>query len=45
MQNKQNSNEKRTPARRGRKLMIWLSGILAVVFVLTLVGWNLRAHG
>ena len=40
MQNQQNSNEKRTPARRGRKLMIWLSGILAVVLILTLVGWN-----
>ena len=39
MRNKNNSKEGRTPARRGRKLLIWLGGILAVLLILLLVGW------
>ena len=39
MHNHQNIKAERTPTRRGRKLMIWLGGILAVLLILTLVGW------
>ena len=39
MYNKNNSKEGRTPARQGRKLLIWLGGILAVLLILLLVGW------
>jgi pimeloyl-ACP methyl ester carboxylesterase len=37
---KQNDiKEKQTPRRRGRKLMIWLGRILAVLLILILAGW------
>jgi pimeloyl-ACP methyl ester carboxylesterase len=39
MGHQSNSSEKRIPARRGRKLMIWLGGILAVLMILILAGW------
>ena len=39
MGNQNNIKEERTPTRRGRKLMIWLGGILAVLLVLVLAGW------
>lgn len=39
MRKQNNSKEERTPARRGRKLLIWLGGILAVLLILLLVGW------
>src|SRR5512133_1842630 len=34
-----NNKEGRASARRGRKLLIWFGGILAVPLVLTLAGW------
>ena len=39
MVNQNNNQEGRAPTRRGRKLMIWLGGILAVVLILILAGW------
>jgi hypothetical protein len=39
MDNQLNSKEARTPARRGRKLLTWLGGILAVLLILLLIGW------
>ena len=39
MQKQNTINEERTPARRGRKLILWLAGIVAVLFILVLVGW------
>ena len=33
-----NHNNERTPTRRGRKLLIWLGGILAVLLILILAG-------
>jgi pimeloyl-ACP methyl ester carboxylesterase len=39
MGNPKNINERRTSTRRGRKLMIWLGGILAVLLILILAGW------
>ena len=39
MRNQNNIKEERTPTRRGRKLMIWLGGVLAVLLVLILAGW------
>jgi pimeloyl-ACP methyl ester carboxylesterase len=39
MRNQNNIKEERTPTRRGRKLMIWLGGILAVLLILLLAGW------
>lgn len=39
MGNQNNSKEERTSARRGRKLLIWLGGILAVLLILALAGW------
>jgi pimeloyl-ACP methyl ester carboxylesterase len=38
MHNRQNIKGERTFARRGRKLMIWLGGIFAVLLILILVG-------
>jgi pimeloyl-ACP methyl ester carboxylesterase len=39
MGDQSNSSEKRIPARRGRKLLIWLGGILAFLLILILAGW------
>jgi pimeloyl-ACP methyl ester carboxylesterase len=39
MHNQNDIKEGRTPTRRGRKLMIWLGGILAVLLILILAGW------
>jgi len=36
--NKNNIKEERTPTRRGRKLIIWLGGVLTVLLVLALAG-------
>ncbi len=38
MRNQDNKIEERTSTRRGRGCLIWLGGVLAVVFVLLLVG-------
>ena len=38
MRNQKNIKEERTPTRRGRKLMIWLGGILVVLLILLLAG-------
>jgi pimeloyl-ACP methyl ester carboxylesterase len=38
MHKPQNIKDERAPARRGRKLMIWLGGILAVLLILILIG-------
>jgi pimeloyl-ACP methyl ester carboxylesterase len=38
MQNQENSKEGRTPTRRGRKLLSWLGGILAVLLILIAAG-------
>ena len=39
MRNQNKTKEEQTPTRRGRKLMIWLGGILAVLLILLLAGW------
>jgi pimeloyl-ACP methyl ester carboxylesterase len=39
MLNQYNDKEGRIPTHRGRKLMTWLGGILAVLVVLVLAGW------
>jgi pimeloyl-ACP methyl ester carboxylesterase len=39
MSNQNNNKEEQTPGRQGRKLMIWLGGILSVLMVLALAGW------
>ena len=39
MHNQKNIKEGRTPIRRGRRLMIGLGGILAVLLILILAGW------
>jgi pimeloyl-ACP methyl ester carboxylesterase len=39
MRNQKNTNEGRTPTRRGRGCMIWLGGILAGLLILILAGW------
>lgn len=38
MHNRQNTKEERTPTRRGRKKLIWLGGIFAVLLIFILVG-------
>jgi pimeloyl-ACP methyl ester carboxylesterase len=39
MQTEKNNPPAKTPIRRGRRLMIWLGGAVAVLLVLLLAGW------